>query len=175
LSEFRDKARRKGIKFRIIACGPRSVTYKNFQKALKSQPHAFNLLLVDSEGPVSGPPWAHLNKQDGWKKPPGVTDEQCHLMVQDMEAWFLADVTALKRFYGAGFNENALSSSPNVENIPKERLQEALKQATQNTTKRKYDKMLHGPDILAQLDPAKIRAAAPHCGRFFGTLAGQME
>ena len=47
-------------------------------------------------------------------------------MVECMEAWFLADRAALLRFYGQGFNENALpATTTNPEQVRKVDLYES--------------------------------------------------
>ena len=57
------------------------------------------MLLVDAEGPVTADgPWRHLKTRDGWDRPDDATDEQCHLMVEVMESWFLADRRRLRHF-----------------------------------------------------------------------------
>ena len=40
-------------------------------------------------------------------------------MVQCMEAWFLADVSALENFFGAGFKAASLAKRDDIEEIPK--------------------------------------------------------
>ena len=173
LKDFVDIARSRKIKWQIIACGPRNNAYRDFMKALKTHPDVFNMLVVDSEGPVKGKPWAHLQRRDGWTSH-GVDDAQCHLMVQMMEAWFIADINALEGFYGQGFNANAIPKNTNVEKISKHRIESALKAATQRTTKGEYHKTHHGPKLLEQLDVSKVRKAAPHCDRLFTILEEKM-
>lgn len=174
LNDLRVMARSKRVKWQIITCGPRQATYRNFQLALETHPDAFNVLLVDAEGPVDCAPWQHLYQQDKWQSA-AVTDEQCHLMVQVMGAWFVVDKAVLKQFYGQRFNANSLPNNPNVEDIPKQTLEATLKAATKNSTKGEYHKIRHGPRILAQLDIAKVRGAAPHCDRLFKILAEKLE
>ncbi len=166
-----------GERIPIIPCGGRGHTYRDFQNALAGHPDAFNILLVDSEGPVNSPPWQHLHNrpQDNWERPAGVMDEQCHLMVQMMEAWFVADIETLKEFYKQGFNPNPFPKNPNVEEISKELLEEALKTATQNTTKGEYRKIEHGSKILARIDPAKVRVRAAHCDRLLNLLSNKIN
>jgi hypothetical protein len=174
LDDLRAMARRGQIKWQIIICGPRHAAYRNFQHALEDHPDAFNVLLIDSEGPVSDMPWLHLYRQDKWSSL-DTTDEQCHLMVQMMEAWLIADVEALRGFYGPNFNVNPIPNNPNVEEIPKQTLVSALQAATRKTTKGEYHKVRHSPKILARLDVAKVRNAASHCDRLFKTLVGKLE
>lgn len=167
------RARTLRIKWQIIACGPRAAAYSSFMTALRTHPGAFNVLLVDSEGPVSNSPKRHLEARDGWNLLT-VDDEHCHLMVHMMEAWFLTDVETLKNFYGQGFNANSLPGNPAVEQIAKADLESALKAATKHTTKGEYHKIKHGPKLLKDLSVLKVRAAAPHCDRIFSVLEGKM-
>jgi len=163
------EARKKRIKWQIVICGSRHDAFKNFVTALKTHPEAFNILLVDAEGPVSNSPKLHLMERDGWQLPN--MDEACfHLMVQTMEAWIIADVDALSKFYGQGFNANAIPRNPDVEQVGKEDLETALTNATRNTSKGKYHKTRHAPQLLEQLDVARVRKAAAHCDRLFSIL-----
>lgn len=169
-----DRVRQRRIKWRVIACGPRNEAYHDFKVALEANPGAFNILLVDSEGPVSAQPWEHLHARDGWDKP-DADDSHCHLMVQTMEAWLIADLDALDRFYGADFRRTAIPDNPNVEEIDKARLLPALEAATRDTTKGPYHKTRHGPRILGELDVNRVRSAAPHCERLFSTLSDLID
>jgi acyl-coenzyme A thioesterase PaaI-like protein len=92
-----------------------------------------------------------------------------------MEAWLIADRDALSRFYGQRFNANAIPRNPNVEQVGKQDLESALKDATRHTAKGEYHKIHHGPNILSQLDVARVRIAASHCNRLFITLADRIN
>lgn len=108
-SSLRDLARQKGLKLRPILCGPGSEAFKDFKLAIRSNPDAFNILLVDAESPVSRSGWEHLQRRGaGWKTPAGTEEAQCHLMVQAVEAWLVAVPDTLAAFYGQGFRRNAL-------------------------------------------------------------------
>lgn len=167
------KAREKRIRWQIIACGSRNDAFSNFMNALEDHPNAFNVLLVDSEDQVDTTPWEHLQNRDGWDSQ-GINDEHCHLMVQMMESWFIADINTLKQFYGQGFQENSLPRNQKVEEINKRDLETALKRATERTSKGVYHKTRHGPKLLEQLDADKVRSIAPYCDRLFTTLAEKM-
>ena len=131
------------------------------------------MLLVDAEGPVSASgPWQHLKTHDGWNRPDGATDSQCHLMVQVMESWFLADADALESFYGQDFRKRALPANSNVEHVSKRDVLDGLAGATRDTKKGSYDKGAHSFDILANLDPAKVRRASPHADCLIRALSG---
>ena len=61
LNNLVKKAQDQEIKWQIIACGSRNATYRSFMIALDQHKYAFNMLLVDSEGPVTLQPWEHLS------------------------------------------------------------------------------------------------------------------
>lgn len=166
-------ARSLRIHFDVITCGSRKKAYDAFITALETHPNSFNVLLVDSEGPVNTEPWQHLKVSDDWDSP-GLAEKHCHLMVQAMEAWFFSDLESLSRFYGKGFNPNPIPRNQKVEQIPKKRLEMALKSATKDTTKGEYHKTRHAPKILECLDAPRVRKASPHCERLFATLAREM-
>lgn len=138
---------------------------------------AFIVLLVDSEGPVDPrhTPWEHLRTRDHWNQPAAVADDQVHLMVQCMEAWFLADRDALTDFYGPDFNDNALPSNPDIEHIAKTDVIRALENATRHTsTKGRYHKTYHGFKLLGLIDPIRVRGASTHANRLCAVLVARV-
>jgi hypothetical protein len=185
-SVFLEKAGLKGKMPRIVACGGREQAFDRFSTAIKNGESA--LLLVDSETAVAADcqqgdsgtwkPWTHLkNRQgDNWEKPDNAVDDDCHLMVQCMESWFIADRETLKAFFGKGFNENMLPSvQKSVELIDKVQVYNSLADATKNCeTKKSYGKGEHSFKILAQIDPAKVTAASPWAERFVRTAKVKM-
>jgi len=176
LSELRDCARAQRIGWKIIACGSRSSAFDDYQTALRAHPHSFNVLLVDSERAVTvDNPWRHLKAHSGdnWDNP-GVDDRHCHLMVQTTEAWLIADREKLREYYGRDFHENSLPRNPNVEAVPKDVLERALRDATRNTQKGPYHKGKHAPAILRIVRPSEVKRKAPHCKRLFETLAAEI-
>jgi hypothetical protein len=171
LSGPRVAAREQRIRWRIVLCGSREQTYRMFQHRLQTQPDPGPVfLLVDADRPVSGTPREHLSGGETRWDLSFAGDRQCHLMVQVMESWFLADQAALVAFYGREFAAAQLSNRANVEEIPKQQVYESLDRATRNTRKGKYDKADHAPQILKNLDPERVRARAPHCNRLFEDL-----
>lgn len=168
-------ARSKQIKWNITVCGSRNNAFRDFKNALADHPNAFVILLVDSEAPVKQPPWEHLKSRDNWDSP-GVDDTHCYLMVQVMEAWFMADIDTLKTFYGQGFKENAIPKNINVETIEKDSLEPNLKVASRDTkSKGEYQKIQHASKLLEMLDVDKVRKASSECDRMFATLTALME
>ena len=159
---------------RIFASGNRQQAYGDFRHALgTSRADDSVVLLVDSEGPVAtgAGPWQHLKDRDDWDKPAGATDDHVHLMVQCMEAWFLADRAALAGYFGNGFSENSLPRRRDVEEISKQDLESGLNAATRNSRpKGAYRKGRDSFSILADLDPDKVANASPHAEHFLETL-----
>ena len=158
-----------GGRVRIVACGSREDAYQRFKKAHSAGEPA--LLLVDAEAPVAAQdPWQHLQANAGWARPTSATADQCHLMVQIMESWFLADASALESFYGRGFQRQALPANPDIEQVPKQDVVNGLAQATRGTGKGGYSKGAHSFGILANLDSRRVRNASPHADRFLRAL-----
>ncbi|NET59902.1 MAG: DUF4276 family protein [Symploca sp. SIO2E6] len=176
LQPLYDLAQNKKIKIEPPKlCGSRNAAYKAFKVALKTYPDAFIVLLVDSEGPVDKKqtPWQYLNSRDGWDSL-GTDDQHCHLMVQTMEAWFLADINALRQYYGQKLQESAVPKNPNIEEIDKVRLESSLEAATRHTSKGQYHKTRHASKLLELLKVDKVRKASRYCDRFFITLTQVM-
>ncbi len=172
LKELRESAQAKRIRWQIIACGGRDAALDAFQSALKLHPDAFNVLLVDAEGPVDQPPQLHLAAQG--LKLPNVGAEHFHLMVQTVEAWLIADLEALKVYYGQGFLGNSLPNTSTVETIPKDDLVPKLEHATKGTQKGRYHKIKHCADLLMRIKPATVRSKAKHCERLFQELKARL-
>ncbi|MEG4250630.1 DUF4276 family protein [Microcoleus sp. Pol10D4] len=170
-------ARSKQIKWNITVCGSRNNAFRDFKNALTDHPNAFIILLVDSEAPVKlkQQPWEHLKSRDNWDSP-GVDETHCYLMVQAMEAWLIADIDTLKRFYGQGFKQNEIPKNINVETIEKDLLERSLKAASRDTkSKGEYQKIQHASKLLEMLDVDKVRKASSECDRIFTTLIKLME
>jgi len=169
---FLQKAGFQGMMPKVFACGTRNDAYRDFKNASCSG-HAF--LLVDSEEAVAkkhqDKPWQHLKERDGWEKPEGTENDQCHLMVQCMESWFLTDEDAVANYFGQGFKRCFPQQGQNIEAIAKTRVGQYLKDATKDCkTKRPYDKGDHSFKILGLIDPNKVKQAGFWTKRFFGTL-----
>ena len=173
LDPLRQLARARRIRWQVVACGGRNAAFDMFKTALGIHRGAFNILLVDAEGPVSQTPWTHLLTRDGWARPTA-GDEQCHLMVQCVEAWLVADRETLREFYGQGFNEHALPANINVEAVDRRDLESGLARATKDTSKGRYHKIHHCSLLLAQLKTTIVRSKATYCDRLFTTLASHM-
>jgi len=143
-----------------------------FVSAAKDHADALNLLLVDSEAPIAvgKTPKQHLVAREGSTWPCPGDDGQYHLMVQTMEAWFMADQDAVAKYFGQGFSANSLPKNPDVEQIPKQDLEPSLKAAAKATKKKTYKKIRDGAKLLKAIDPSRVRQAAPHCKRLFEAI-----
>jgi hypothetical protein len=159
----------------IVACGGRQQAFDRFKTAVQdSRADEICVLLVDAEGRVSSnSPVEHLRVRDQWIFP-AMQGHQVFLMVQAMEAWFLADREALATFYGNGFLANSLPGSPtDIEAVPKDYLEPKLKHASKQTkTKGEYHKTRHGFELLGKIDPVKVGNASPHAASFHQFLRG---
>ncbi len=172
-NSFFEKANLAGRMPQVIACGGREMVFDKFRIALGSRKaEDFIVLLVDSEDPVAvgSGPWQHLARRDGWDRPGEVTDEHAHLMVQCMEAWFLADKEGLAAYFGHDFNRNVLPGRREIEAVAKADVLDGLKNATRRCKKGQYGKGRHSFDILEQSDPTKVFDASPHARRLIETL-----
>ena len=179
-SEFFRKAGLDGRMPRIVACGSRGDAFDDFCTAVRSAAaDQFVMLLVDSEEGVatSDGPWQHVSKRDGWTRPVRARDESLCLMVQCMEAWFVADRDCLRAYYGQGFNVRNLPRRPEVEGIAKADLYAALDRATRNCTKGRYRtrKGRHSFSILSKVNPDAVAAASPHARRMLQTVRKAVE
>lgn len=185
-TEFITKA---GVKNRprVVACGSRQDAYDSFCIAIANGEKA--MLLVDSEAAVSDgsqngapenrSPWAHLKQRSGddWDKPNKAQDRDCHLMVQVMESWFLADRDSLKSFFNQGFQENQLPAATRpIESVSKSDVYSGLRNATADCkTKATYGKGEHSFKLLALIDPNKVANASPWANRFINELKKKMD
>ena len=170
--KFIERAGINGNRFKVVACGDRRKAFNNFKNE-PAEADEIPVLLVDSEDPVTRHgPWQHLKarREDNWDRPLGTEDNQCHLLVQSMESWFLADRQTLELFYVQGFQRNALPADPNIEQIPKRDVLAGLNQATRNTSKGRYSKGRHSFYLLGELNPDKVTNASRYAHRFVESL-----
>ena len=176
LRKFLERAGVKRQSFQVTACGGRVQAYERFSWAIgKGKP---SMLLVDAEETVTASgPWDHLHQRAGdhWTRPDGTTDDQCHLMAQVMESWFLADAAALRTYYGQGFLQQSLPTNPDVEQVNKKDVLDSLTHAARPTQKREYSKGRDSFKILERIDPEKVRKASYYANRFLQALGSHSE
>ena len=86
-----------------------------------------------------------------------------------METWFLADREALHNFFGPSFNENHLRQWPNLEEVHRNTVYNALEQATSNCQKQ-YRKGRVSFQLLGEINPEHVAAACPHADQMLQYL-----
>jgi hypothetical protein len=151
---------------RIYACGSRNEAYDSFRHAhATAKPGEFVVLLVDSEDPVTSPPWEHLKGQDGWNRPPSATDDQAQMMATCMETWIVADREALRRVFGSALREAHLPGVAALEVRSRDHVQDALERATAACPPaRRYEKGRRSFQALAAVKPEALEEL-PHFQR----------
>lgn len=173
----RERARRNGIRFDMIAGGPNAETVKGFLRSCRLNPSDVNILLIDSEGPAPRAAGAirALRSRSYWDANVAPKeDERINFMVQAMEAWFIADPQTLERHFGNGFGTGNLPNSQNAESISPNRLTDSIDQALRaigGRRRRKYDKVRDGARLLALIDEATVRRNCPSFGRLMDFLS----
>ncbi|WP_428277878.1 DUF4276 family protein [Candidatus Palauibacter sp.] len=172
--KFFEKAGLAGQMPRIRACGSRRSAYDDFKAALGNGSEV-PMLLVDAEDPLTaGSSWEHLRHRAGdrWARPTGASNDHCHLMVQVMESWFLADQPALESFFGQGFQPSALPRNPHIEQIRKADVLRGLTRATKRleTNRESYDKGSDSFEILGRIDPSRVESASPSAKQLLDVL-----
>lgn len=134
------------------------------RKACRTHAQAWNILLKDSEGPLS---------QKSLKQH-GIDSKQAKSvfwMVELMEAWFLADPDAVALYYDdEKFSKKAIGKTQDVEKVPKAEVIDRLKRATRQTTKGQYNKVTHAPKLLESIDPDLVKERAVNCRRLFEAI-----
>lgn len=172
-NDLQEKAKKKNILIRPILCGSTDLTFRIFQGANRNSNNAFLCFLVDSDKPLEDKdtPKIFLQREKKWNLK-NINENQCHLMVQIMESWFLADVETLKTFYSQKFNSSAIPKTKDVEKIHKTNVESSLDKATKKTQKGIYceNKLRHSAELLIKIDVIKIRQRAKHCERLFQTI-----
>jgi hypothetical protein len=108
-------------------------------------------------------------------RPASSTDDQAHLMVQCMEAWFLADKEVLGEFFDQGFLVGSLPGHANIEEVLKDDLLARLEQASRRTQKGRYHKTKHGFALLTLIDPERVAAASLRASRLFDVLVREVN
>ena len=169
---------------RFVPCGSRERAFRSFSNALHESGRSgeYPILLVDSEDvvvdanlPGANPSgaWAHLSRLDRWERPQGAQDDQAQLMVATMETWLLADRQKFIAYF-PGINRNALPPDSDLERRSKEDVADALRNATQSSSKGRYHKANHSFDLLGEVDPAELERRLPHFRRFMDALESRL-
>lgn len=175
LNSAKAVARRKSLRWRVVACGSRNQAYRQFRAAVAARTGDLPFLLVDSEDGVMRSPRAHLTARDGWDRLDDVAEDLIQLMVRTMETWLIADLEAVQAYYGRNFKANSLPRHRDLEQVPKQDVSSGLERATAQTQKGRYHKITHASELLARIDPEKVKVRCWHCERLFDTLISEIE
>lgn len=164
---FFRKAGLEGQMPKVLRGKGRGDAYEKFRLAVKERPAGeVPLLLVDSETvPETDSVWKHLE----WECPNGASSQDAFLMICTMETWIVADRAALARVFGKGFRGAAIPQWRDLEAIPKKKVLESLKSATQKCGK-KYAKGSISFEALEEADPGEVAKACPAAKRFLDRL-----
>lgn len=157
----------KGNMPRLVACGGRGSAFEDFRSAHGSRAQGdFVAMIIDSEDPLKEleAAWNHLTSRDGWKAPPGATDDQVLFMTTCMETWIITDRDSLSHHYGDRFQIAALPPLVNLETRHRNDIQDALVHATRNC-KNAYQKGKRSFEILSKLKPDALRPHLPSFNR----------
>ncbi|MGH2457745.1 MAG: DUF4276 family protein [Chloroflexota bacterium] len=168
-------ARANQVEFRIVMGGSCLEAFKLFRAHIRSRSGAFSVLLVDSEGPIGESLAECLPDPHAWRALE-LPDQHCHLMVQAMEAWLLADIECLKNYYGQLFEGNSIPpEGSDVESLSTDSLIDILEKATRHTRKGVYHKIRHASELLEKIDATKVRQSSAHCDRLFTVMSDVIE
>ncbi len=169
LDELYKEAGRRRCRLDLIAT--RGTPVEDYRTALRTHPEAWNILLLDSDGPFVT--FDEVCQRKQLRQLP--SQDSTFWMVQTMESWFLADTDALSQYYGRDFDVDALKGSAKVEEIHKADAYNKLGRATRETKKGGYQNTRHAPELLASINPGKVRAAAPNCDRLFREVLARLR
>jgi len=138
---------------RLKARGGRDAVFDSFKTAHDAKaPGDYVAMLVDSEEPVTQTPWEHLRRRDpSWTKPPDATDDQVLFITTCMETWIVSDRPTLRSHYRNCLNENPLPSAVNIEQRPRDQVQDSLALATRSCSNA-YRKDKRSFEILGELN-----------------------
>ena len=172
------RARVRRIRFKLIAGGSRIEAVKNFLIYCSSEPSSLNILLIDSERPVSDTARYindHLRAHSVWDRNLPCSDEQLHFMVQAMEAWFIADPKTFRARFGQNYNTNSLPHTQNAEAVPPADLIAAIRRGLpQNRRRRGYDKVSDAVELLRLIDVSLVQQHCPYFRRLWKFLENNL-
>jgi hypothetical protein len=173
LNELHELARANGYhSLEVVRGKGRQNTFRGFTKHKSEYPNDLCVLLVDAETAVSEGTrvWdvVATRENDNWHRPDWATERHLYLMVHFVETWLVTDQDALEAFFGRGFNRKPLPPTTNLEGRSIDEIENALKKATQNSSKGAYR---HGQahEIIGIVSPAKVKALR-HGHRLFHSL-----
>ncbi len=172
LIELHELARAHGYQALEVVRGKgRGNAFNRFKKHQKEYPNDLCVILVDSEKevPEGARVWDIVANRTGdkWERPIWATERHLYLMVHFVETWLLTDQDALRSFFKKGFNGRPLPTT-NLEDRSKHEIEEALKKATQASSKGCY-RHVHAHEVIGIVRQDRVRTLR-HGQRLFDTL-----
>lgn len=182
LQQFLQKSlsNKEKVSISVDLCGSGTMACEKFFSDIKRNvaPDVIKILLVDAESPVEKTEKRsrieHLQKPNSHghkftQQLASIDEKLCHLMVQEMEAWFVADAEAIKKAFRSDFKENVIQKTSDVEQYDKDKLADLMYRATNQkyvANKEKYQKsetkLEYSGIILENLDPQKVYDKSVH-------------
>lgn len=179
LTKLCSEIRTNNIKLHPVIVGSTELTCKIFTQKTENSPEKFFILLVDSDAFVDRSENSKTFLQNNPKLVKynlrNIEENQCHLMVQVMETWFLADVESLKKHFGKDFKKNKLRKTENVEEISKDDVLNSIEEATKTRKTGGYHKLNDGAKLLEKINPQEVIKNAPHCEKLFQAIKEAIE
>ena len=112
-------------------------------------------------------PRSHLKQRDDWDKPATAPDSDCHLMVQEMESWLVADPETLKAYFGKDFDPTQLpSADAPIEDLSKDQIARSLAAAARKTKQQGYQKGRDSFRLLETVNGTLVVARSGWAKRF---------
>ena len=146
----------------VKAVGDINRTIKRFLDEIQQPlfPGTTPLLLIDLDGPATTAPAVLAAKS--------LTPYAAHTfwMMQEMEAWFLAQPTVIDRVFKKPVSAHLPKTPPDAVNKPGDELTKATKTARAEP----YHKTSHPPDLLPRLDLPALRRVFPDVERLLVVL-----
>lgn len=154
---------------RVVAAGGRKAAYDKFVTEFSNAGEQDRIvLLVDAEEVVTtGARWQHVKDRqgDGWAKPDGADERHLYFMAVTMETWLLAEPSGLAKVFGGAFKPGTIPKWPNIEQVPKTRINTTIGKATGG-----YDKGQHSFSALAGVSALALEASCPSAKALFDHL-----
>jgi hypothetical protein len=154
---------------RVLCCGSRGQTLRDFRDGVRDNMNDIHVLLVDSEKSVASLPKAHLGTEFSANEIPNVPDDHYHLMAQVMESWIVADPSCIQKAFPQDAKLDKIPLWQDVESVPKSDVINALRSATSGQYS-DDNKRLSTAKILQYADAGIVRQKAKHCDRLLNTL-----
>ncbi|MEM0992848.1 MAG: DUF4276 family protein [Bacteroidota bacterium] len=114
----------------------------------KNSKAAFSFLLIDLDNPED------LKEEELHKLDLAAYSERVFFMVQEVEAWFIAQPEILDKYYGIDLSKKLKNKDPKQIKKPSRLLEQLTKK---NKINEPYHKVRHASELLERLDTQQLR------------------